>query len=212
MDIVLVFKQSQSNRVNRSITPTLIKESTGTIEMIKVVLVGLASPEFQIGNFEIRPEMTGGVSICNCVLFWPQRAVYQPIHRIILVNIFRVSCEELLGLRPQSRNALGCIKQVDCEAVGFVMVIHISEDIVVDVTKEVNLRFNPPVVTGVRQSGVFVEYATVPPTHLMIRHHFAILNALFFEDFRGFVEQVPVDPFGDIPMFFRDNFYSRLLV
>lgn len=76
--------------------------------------------------------------------------------------------EEFLGLRPQRRHALRCVVQIDRESVGFVAVLHVSKDVVVDVTEETDLRFHTPVIPIVGEGRVLVEHATVPSTHLVV--------------------------------------------
>ena len=101
---------------------------------------------------------------------------------------------EFLGLWPQSRYALRRIKQIDGEAIGFVVVLHVFEDVVVNVAEEVDLWLYPPVPPSVHQCWMFVEEAAVPATHLMIGHHGPVLYVVFLEDFGRLIEEGFVDP------------------
>ena len=120
--------------------------------------------------------------------------------------VFRVSGEELQRLGPKGRDALWGIVEVDGEAVGFVTVGHVAEDVVVDVAEKVHLRLDAPVVAHVGEGGVAVEEARVPAAHLVIGDEISVLDALLLEDFSGFGEEVFVNPRGDGPMFFWDRF------
>ena len=113
---------------------------------------------------------------------------------------------ELLGLKPERRDRLGGVVEVDGEAVGFVVVLHIAEDVVIDVAEEMDVGFDAPVVASIEESGMFVEHARVPTAHLVVRIFVGILDVLFFEDFGGFFEEIVVDPRRDGPVFFGDEF------
>jgi hypothetical protein len=110
-------------------------------------------------------------------------------------------CEELDSLGPQAWDTLRRVVQIDSETVGFVVVLHITEDIVIYIAEEVNLGFNSPVVLSMLQSRMLVKQATVPPAHLMVGFHCAILNVIFLEDFGRLLEDLFVDPRWDFPMF-----------
>ena len=124
----------------------------------------------------------------------PPLAVRHPIHRVILMQILRMRRQKLLGLRPQRRYGLGVIVEIDCEAVSFVVVRHVSEDVVVDVAEEVDFGLDPPVVAGVCEGGVLVEHAAVPATHLVVGDDIAVLDVLLFEHCCRFFEEGGVDP------------------
>lgn len=51
----LVEKQRRSDRVYGRIAPALVEEASRLVQKLKVIQVGLASEEIQVGNFEIRP-------------------------------------------------------------------------------------------------------------------------------------------------------------
>ena len=132
--------------------------------------------------------------------------IRDPVLCIIRVQSIWMFGQELLGLRPKRRNCLGRIVQVDREAIGFVAVLHIAENVVVYVAEEMDVGLNAPVILCMLQSWMFVEKATVPTAHLMVGCHGRVLYSLFLEDFGGFLKEVIVDPAGHIPMFFWDQF------
>ncbi len=206
MDLARILKQRQSNRMHRRIAPPFIKEPSGPIQMIKIILVRLTPPKFHVANLEIAPEMTRRVPVRLVIMLRPPLTIRQPIPRILLMQILRMRRHEFFGFGPQGRDGLGRVIQVYGEAVGFVVVLHIAKDIVVDVAEEVDIGLDAPVVAGVEQGGVFVEHAAVPTAHLVVGIHFAVLDVLFFENFGRFFKEVVVDPGGDGPVLFGDDF------
>jgi hypothetical protein len=53
-----VLEQAECDRMDWSITPSLIKEATCAIEMVEIRFILLSAEKFHVGNFEVRPEMT----------------------------------------------------------------------------------------------------------------------------------------------------------
>ena len=127
------------------IAPPLVEKAARSIQVVEIILVPLAPPELHIRDLEIAPEMTGRVPISDLVMLGPSVFIRQPIHGVFLVKMVRVRRHELLRFRPEGAHALGCIEQVDGEAVGFVVLFHVAEDVVVDVAEEVDFWFDAPV-------------------------------------------------------------------
>ena len=156
--------------MHRSITPAFIKEPSRSVKMLKVILVSLATPKVHIGNLKVAPKMTGRVTVGLEVVVWSSVRVRQPFQRVVAVYMLRVRGEKLDGLGPERRNALWAVVEVDGEPICLVMVLHPSEDIVIDVTEEVYLGLHSPVIASICQRRMFVEQATVPSAHLMVGH------------------------------------------
>ncbi len=55
MDLFLLQEETSGNRMDWSITPTLIKESTILVERLEKVKVCLRSQPVEVADFEIRP-------------------------------------------------------------------------------------------------------------------------------------------------------------
>lgn len=143
--------------MNWRITPSLIEESSSAIKMIEVILIRLAPPEAHICNLKIGPEMACRVSIRFVVMLWSSCCICHPSHRIILVEVFRVLRNEPRRFGPQCRYRLRRIVKVDCEAISLIVIRHIPENIVVDITEEMDLRLNTPIELGICKSRMFVE-------------------------------------------------------
>lgn len=159
MDFTRILEQSQRDRMHGSISPSLVKEPPGAIQMLEIILVCLAPPKLHVRNLEVAPEVTGRVAVRFDVVLRPPRAVLQPRARVVLVLVFRVRGQELERLRPEGGDALRGVVQVDGEAVRFVAVGHVAEHVVVDVAEEVHLRLHSPVIARVGQGRVMVEEA-----------------------------------------------------
>lgn len=210
MYLTLVFEQAQCNAVHWSITPPLIKEPTRSIQVLKVVFVWFGTPKLHIRDFKIAPKVTRAVAIRFYVVFWPPLTVHDPLSCVVLMQILRVCRYEFLRLRPQRGNRLGGIVEVDGKPVGFVVITHPAEDIVIDIAEKVHFGLHTPVIADVLEGWVLVEHATVPTAHLVVGYHRAILDILFLEHLCRFVEQVAVDPLWDCPMFFGYDFYTMV--
>jgi hypothetical protein len=182
VNLARILEQPQCDAVNRSVTPSLIEEPAGTVEVVEIVLVCLTPPEGHVCNFKVAPEVARRVTLRLVVVVWPPGVVRYPFHRIVVVKILGMVRKKLDGLRPQSRESLGVIVKVDCEAVSLVVVMHVTEHVVIDIAEEMNIGLDAPIVPGVCERRVLVEKSAVPPTHLVIRHHARILDAVALEN------------------------------
>lgn len=206
MNLALVFKQSKSNAVDRGIAPALVEETTSSIKMVEVVLVRLAAKEVHVRDLEITPEMTCRVALRSFVMCWSALIVCEPLNSAVLVQVIRMVGKKLDGFGPQGRQGLGFVVESNSEAIGLVVVLHVAEDIVIDVAKEVDFRFNAPVPSHILQGRMLIENAAIPSTHLMIRNHLGVLYTALFEDRCGLVVKGLVNPGGSCPMFLGNQF------
>lgn len=188
MNAVLVLEQTKSNTVHRCVSPSLVKEAACPVQMVEVVLIRLTPPKVHIANLKITPKVTRRVPVRLVVVIRPPGLVHQPIVRAVLVLILRMVCKEFARFRPQGRDGLGRIVQVDCEAVGLVVVVHVAEDVVVNVAEKVYLGLDAPIVLGVCEGRVFVEETAVPAAHLVVGFLVGILDVLLFENLDRLLE------------------------
>ena len=103
MNLACILKKTQSNRVNRCIAPSLIKESTSTIKVVEISLVGLAAEKIHIANLKIRPEMTRRIAISFLVVFRSQLVIHKPFHHVVVSDVFGVFGKEAFRLGPERR-------------------------------------------------------------------------------------------------------------
>lgn len=183
MDFAGIFKKTQRNRVDWRITPSLIKESTSTIKVIEISLIGFTAKKVHIANLKIRPEMAGGIAIGLFVMLGSQLVIYKPFHHVIVGDVFRMLGKEAFRLGPERWQTFRCVKKVDCESVGLVVILHVMEHVVVDIAVEFDLGFDSPVVSRISEGWMLVEHAAVPSAHFVIRGFAGVLEALFFEEF-----------------------------
>jgi hypothetical protein len=100
MNLALVLKQTKSNTMNRGITPSFIKETASTIEVVEVVFVSLASPKCHIPNLEITPEMAGRVPLSFSIRRRSTYIIGDPSNSTVIVDVGWMLGEELDGLGP----------------------------------------------------------------------------------------------------------------
>lgn len=55
VDLLLLQEKTSGNRVDRSITPSLVEETTVLVEGLKEVNVGLGSQPVQVADLEVGP-------------------------------------------------------------------------------------------------------------------------------------------------------------
>lgn len=167
MNPARVLEETHTDGVDGRITPSFVEETTCAVEEVEILLILLASEEFHITNLEVRPKVTGRVSI-RCLRVIRALIVRQPVPHVIVREVVGMRREELLRRRPQSWYTLRSIEQVDREAVGLVVILHVPEHIIVNVAEELNLGLDSPVVAGILEGWMFVEHATVPTAHLVV--------------------------------------------
>lgn len=206
-----ILEQAQRDRMHRRIPPPLIKEPARPIQMLEIILIRPAAPKLHIRDLKVAPKMAGRVPIGLLMMLRPLLSIPQPAQGAIVAHILRVLGHKLQRLGPQGRDGFRRVVQVDGEAVRLVVVGHVAEDVVVDVAEEVHFGLHAPVVAGVRQGRVFVEEAAVPAAHLVVGGEVGVLHLLLFEDVGGFFEEVGVDPGGDGPVVWGDEFWSGRL-
>lgn len=107
MDIPAVFEKTQRDTVDGGITPTLVEETSSTIKMFEILLIRGRSPEIQIRNLEITPEMAGAVAICLFIVIWSSVFVLKPFDGVVGVEVMAVCCEEADGFGPEGGDGLG---------------------------------------------------------------------------------------------------------
>lgn len=108
------------------ITPSLIKESTSTIQVLEIFGIRLLAIKVQASNFEVAPEMAEVVVTGNLLIVWASGlgTVDQEVERVVGSEILRVATDEFFGTGPESFD--GCFKLVhgDDETVDFVVGAH----------------------------------------------------------------------------------------
>lgn len=181
--------------MHRRVSPPLIKEAPRAVQVVKVVFVLSRAPEVHIGDFKVAPEVAGGVAVRFGGVAGTVGGVGEPFEGVVGVDVVWVLGEEFEGLGPEGLDGFGGVVDVDYEAVGFVVVFHVLEDVVVDVAEEaagvsevvggffrggdvLDFGLDTPVPADVLEGGVLVELARVPTTHLVVALELRVLDLL----------------------------------
>lgn len=90
------------------------------------------------------------------------------------------------------------------------MHLHELEDIVINITEEMNLRLDAPVPFDVFECWMFEEEARVPTTHLTVTEEVMVLDIVLFQLVEGIGKNLAIYPFRNVPMFSRNNLVARL--
>jgi len=212
MNTVRVLKQTKSNAVDWGVAPPLIKETTSAVQVVEIVLVCLAPPEAHVGNLKVTPKVACRISMGLFVVLRATLLVRQKLHSVVLVNVLGMFSDKLLRFGPQRRDRLGRVIQADGEAIGLVVVLHVAEDVVVDITEEVDVRLDAPVILHIGKGGMLIKHAAVPPTHLMVRYLVGILNLLVEEQLHRLLVKILADPRRNLPVLFWNEFCHRVSI
>ena len=146
MYLTRILKQSQGDGMYRRITPALVEETSRPVQVLEVSFVGFRAPEIHIGDFEVGPEVAGRVAVGFVLMVWPPVAVGEELVGVVGVQVLIVARHELHRLGPEGSDTLRGVVERDGEAVRFVVVAHVAEDVVVDVAEEVYVGLHAPVV------------------------------------------------------------------
>lgn len=189
--------------MHRRITPPLIEEPACTIKVIEIIAVLFATPEPEIANLKITPEVACRVAMRFVRILRSPMAILKPFPRIILVYIFGVIRDEFESLWPECFNRFGGVVDVYVKTVCLVVIGHPSKNVVVNVAEEVNIGLDAPVVLVVGEGWVLGKEPAVPSAHLMVGLLLHVLHAVLVvgEEGYGLAEEIAVYPGWHIPVF-----------
>lgn len=92
--------------MDRRITPSFIEESSSAIEVLKIVLVRLAPPEFHIGNFKVTPEVACREALGLFIMLGSSGIINDPFNSVVFMEVVGMIGQELGCLGPQSRQGM----------------------------------------------------------------------------------------------------------
>lgn len=69
-------------------------------------------------------------------MFWSVDRVSEPFNGVIGVYVFGMLGKELESLGPECLDGFGGVVNVDDEAVGFVIILHITENVIVNIAEK----------------------------------------------------------------------------
>lgn len=56
VNLILRCEQGSTDRVNGRVTPALVVEAAGLVEVVEELAVGFASPEIKVANLKVTPD------------------------------------------------------------------------------------------------------------------------------------------------------------
>lgn len=164
---LLLFKQETGcDGVHRSIAPSLVEESSILIEGFEKVRVWLGSQPVQVANLKIRPEMA--VIVCLSSI------IREETHRVVGRDVLWMVLHELLGAIPESGNGLDVFVEGEDEGVLLLVVGHVLESVVLDITEQLDGWLHAPIPFIVQHERLLEEEAGLKSTHVTIRDRIAI--------------------------------------
>lgn len=196
--------------VDRSISPSLIKEAAFVIKVLEEITVCLGTQPVQVTNFEVGPLVRLATETWReslethkmAVVVGVSTIVANKAHRIAFYNIFWLFFDEFLHAVPQCRNCFHIFKQTQHERVLFVVVGHEFESIIVNITKELNAGLNAPVPLILQHKRLLKEEARLEPTHVPVAHGIAIDDLPLTHILTDCCSLVCVNPLWKGPMLF----------
>lgn len=87
MHVVGIRKETNTERVNWRITPSLIEEATCTIEVLEIGLILLTTEEVQITNLKVRPEVACGVPVATLGVPRTSLAIRDPFPHVVVTQV-----------------------------------------------------------------------------------------------------------------------------
>lgn len=100
VDVGGIGEKTNAEGVNGGVTPAFVEESTGAIQVLEVRLVFFTAEEVEIANFEVGPEVAGGVSIGALGMLRTSHVIRNPLPHVVVAEVRRVGSEESLSLGP----------------------------------------------------------------------------------------------------------------
>jgi len=67
VDLILASKEGSSDAVDRCVAPSLIVEATSFVEEVEVFHIRLTSPEVEVTDFKVAPEMAEVVGLATVI-------------------------------------------------------------------------------------------------------------------------------------------------
>ena len=219
-DLTPRHKHGHTQRMDGRIPKALVIEATTSVQPIKVFLVCFSPEEIEIADFEVGEELT-------IVVVAAVAGVEEPVQIGVWVDEFGVGVYEGAGTGPEGGEGAGIVEDVHVEAVFHVVIAHEAEDVVVNVTEEVDLQtvskslrtshtgrtcvgFDTPIPVKIFESWVFVEEAAVPSTHVAVADHPTFADANSAQILQAVHESSFVDPVWQRPVLERNDFVVDL--
>lgn len=86
--------------MNGSIAPSFVEETTCSVQVIEIVVVGLASPEIHVSDFKVAPEMACRETLRTLIVRWPSLSIRKELESIVGMEVLGMISEEFDRLGP----------------------------------------------------------------------------------------------------------------
>lgn len=101
VDLAAIQEETQGDCVNRCISPSFVEETTCSVQVSEIILIGLRSPERHVCDFEIGPEVACRIAMSSHVDVRPSFIVGKPFHGVVLCEMLWMCGKELYSLWPE---------------------------------------------------------------------------------------------------------------
>lgn len=137
MNLLISRKEAQRNTMYGSVTPAFVEKIARLIEIVKVVPICLRAPEIQVADFEIAPEMACAVAMGGLGVVGTQDRIREPVVRVLVraEGVAGMFFEEGRCCRPEGGYGFGVIVDIYSETIGFVILGHELENVVLDIAE-----------------------------------------------------------------------------
>lgn len=196
VELVLVKHQASSNRVNGSVAPSLVEETTGVVQRGKEVDVCVRAQPVEVADLKVGPEMAVVVRLTTVVT--------EELHRVVLDDVLREVLGEVLGGIPEGGDGLDIFVQAESEAVLLLVLGHELEGVVVDVAVELNAGLDAPVPLVVEHQRVAEEETGLVAAHVPVADGVTVDDLLLLHLLADLGGLVLVNPLREGPVLLGD--------
>lgn len=193
VDFLLFEQEGSAKRVDWSITPSLVEETTSPVEILEVISISRRPQPVKRTDFKVTPEMA-------VVIILPI-VIRDKLQAVAFNNVMWVLGHELLGGFPESWNGFLVFVQTEGKAVFLLVLFHVEEWIVVDVAEELDGGFDTPVKFIVGEEFVFEEETRFESTHVAVGDGITIDDFSLSHVLTNSGSFVLINPFGEAPVF-----------
>lgn len=196
VNLLLLQHQSSSNTMHRSITPSLVEESSVLIQGVEVVRVCLASEPVEVADLEVRPHVAVVVGLTA--------VVGNEVHGVVRGDVLRVVLHEILDTVPERWNSLNVLVQRKHERVLLAVVPHELESIIVDIAEQLHARLHTPIPLIVKHQLLLEEETRLKAAHMAVRNRVAINDLALLHILTDLLSLLLINVWRERPVFLRN--------
>jgi hypothetical protein len=208
VNLLLLKEKTSSNRVDRSITPSLVEETAVLVKRLEEIEVRLASEPGQATNFKVGPlnsiscETAGNQSLTYemALVVVLTTVITEETHGVIGRDMLGVVLHELLGASPEGRNGVDVLVKRENKTVLLVVLVHDTERIVVDIAEELDRGLNTPVVLVVHHEFLSEEETRLESAHVTVADGVTVDNLSLVHILTDLAGLLLVNPLRERPM------------